>query len=367
MRIAVITLPLKVNFGGVLQCYALQQVLSSMGHEVSVLQQGVPFMVRVRLFFTRWIKTYILRKESEYYGAKTDAEIVGRNFQAFIRKHIHILHFQDWASIRERDFDAFVVGSDQVWRKKYNNQIQHAYLDFVKEWKGIKRVAYAASFGTDYLEYSHSEIEECAKLVRLFDAVSTREMFGVEMCRNKFQINATCCIDPTLLLSGEDYLNLLEGVEVPFHENGLLYYFIDASKEKEDFAYQISVNKHLNCFNVNNSNLWMRNKTFEERIQLPIEHWIAGFRDAKFVVTDSFHGCVFSILFNKPFFVIGNVERGMSRFKSLLSIFHLEDRLISLTTLEQYNDKPIQWNKVNKILKEERGKSLNFLSVNLNK
>ena len=365
MRIAILTLPLCVNFGNVLQCYALQRVLGRMGHDVSVLEQRVPFVSRTRLFFTRLIKTYILRKESRYYGAKTENEIVGRNFQTFRRKYMCVCHFSSWTSIHEHSFDAIVVGSDQVWRKDYNDRIQHMYLDFAKDWKRLKRVAYAASFGTDNLGYSPDEISECSDLLKLFDAVSMREVSGVELCKRDFGVDAVCCIDPTLRLTAGAYLDLLEGWKIPKHPNGLLCYFIDSSDEKEQLAEQVSVKKGLDVFKVNNPDVWMWNKTFEERAQLPIEYWIAGFRDADFVVTDSFHGCVFSILFNKPFIVIGNVERGMARFNSLLSIFHLENRLALMGGNHAICDEPIQWDEVNKILKDKRQESLSFLSAYL--
>ena len=93
MRIAIVTLPFVVNYGGVLQCYALQTALERLGHGVCVLQRKVPASIRARLMVTRWIKTYLLKIETNYYGGKTDGEIVGGNFQAFIRKHIRICYF----------------------------------------------------------------------------------------------------------------------------------------------------------------------------------------------------------------------------------------------------------------------------------
>ena len=88
--------------------------------------------------------------------------------------------------------------------------------------------------------------------------------------------------------------------------------------------------------------------------------------DAKMVFTDSFHGCVFSIIFNKPFWVIGNTERGNARFDSLLKIFNLQDRLISPDDINKTDlTLPINWEKVNSIKKEWQEKSFNFLKNNL--
>lgn len=94
-----------------------------------------------------------------------------------------------------------------------------------------------------------------------------------------------------------------------------------------------------------------------------IENWLASFDQAKYVITDSFHGSVFSIIFNKPFITIGNKERGMSRFNSLLKQFNLEDRLLVDEQLDCITDP--NWVKVNNILNEWRKKSVFFLQNSL--
>jgi hypothetical protein len=96
--------------------------------------------------------------------------------------------------------------------------------------------------------------------------------------------------------------------------------------------------------------------------------WLKGFQDAEFIITDSFHGTVFSILNNKPFIALGNEMRGMSRFKSLLRMFGLQDRLVLSPSLERTKsliDRDIDWLKVNSILDRERAKALNYLKENL--
>ena len=104
----------------------------------------------------------------------------------------------------------------------------------------------------------------------------------------------------------------------------------------------------------------------EERIQQPVEKWLRAFHDAEFVITDSFHACVFSIIFNKPFIVYGNKERGFARFESLLNMFGLEDRLVSsLNETKTAIEKPIDWERVNSIHKQMKEKSLSFLVNNL--
>ena len=104
----------------------------------------------------------------------------------------------------------------------------------------------------------------------------------------------------------------------------------------------------------------------EERIQQPVEKWLRAFYDAEFVITDSFHACVFSLIFNKPFIVYGNKERGFARFESLLNLFGLEERLVcSPNDVKKTLEKNIDWNRVNSIHKQMKEKSLSFLVKNL--
>lgn len=365
MKIAILTLPLHTNFGGILQCYALQTVLERMGHDVTVLNtdfEKVSYKTRVGLFIKRFIKT-ILRKESKFYGWKTEREITRKHTQLFINKYIHIQNTTSLFLLKKDDFDAIIVGSDQIWRPLYYQPIANAYLKFAKNWTSIKRVAYAASFGTDEWEYTQQETEECASLLKLFDAISIREKSGVELCKKHFHVDAKQLVDPTFLLTKNDYLNLIGGIKDTGKKKELLCYFLDTTPEKEALANKLSIQLQLTIKRANNPKADKYYEHFEKRIQLPIEQWIIGFQNADAVITDSFHGCVFSILFNKPFLLITNINRGASRFQSLLSMLSLENRLIPQNAnykielpLEE-----IDWKKVNIRLEELKKKSYSFL------
>lgn len=365
MRIVILTLPSRVNFGGILQCYALQTVLERMGHDVSVLSSpvySIPQRVRGLLFIKRWVKHYLLHWESEFYKNMTESEIIGQYTLSFINKHIHILEVDKLSDLPERDFDAIVVGSDQIWRPAYYQPISDAFLKFAKDWTHIKRIAYAASFGTDKWEYTLEETRECGALLKRFDAVSVREYSAIGLCKEHFNVQAIQLLDPTLLLSKNDYLSI-DGVEnAPKHQGELFCYILDETQEKQQWINFLCNKKGWHPFRANNPHV-DKAIHFEKRIQQPLESWLAGFRDAKFVVTDSFHGCVFSILFNKPFVAIGNAERGMSRFNSLLALFQLEDRLLLSEPIDAIADRPIHWERVNRILDEERKKAFLFLKI----
>lgn len=366
MRIAILTLPLHVNFGGILQCYALQTVLERMGYEVSVLNTdfvNVDYKTRIGLFIKRLVKTCI-GKESKFYGWKTEREIPRQYTQTFIDKYIHIRNIKDLSLLTESEFDAIIVGSDQIWRPVYYRPIANAYLKFAKDWKHIRRIAYAASFGTNEWEYTQEETTECASLLRLFDFVSVRESSGVDLCRKYLGVKAVQVLDPTLLLTKEDYLNIAKNGASQNNKGGLFYYFLDETPEKTRLLKVLAKKYGLIQYCANNVNVENYSLSFERRIQLPIEQWVMGFRDVSLVVTDSFHGCVFSIIFNKPFIAISNKKRGYARFISLLSLFDLQDRLIDTDVrIPEINE--IDYTLVNEKLNLLRYNSYKFLENGL--
>ena len=103
----------------------------------------------------------------------------------------------------EGEYDAFIVGSDQVWRPSYNQHLEQAFLNFTENWKNVKRIAYAASFGVDNWEFTKKQTKECKRLVQKFDFVSVREDTAVNLCKEHLGIEATHVLDPTLLLSAD--------------------------------------------------------------------------------------------------------------------------------------------------------------------
>ncbi len=368
MRVAILTLPLHINFGGILQCYALQTVLERMEHEVFVLNtdfEKIDCKTRMELSIKRVIKT-ILRREHKFYGWKTEREITRMNTQAFINKYIHEWNVTDLLLLQENYFDAIVVGSDQIWRPLYYQPITNAYLKFAKDWTSIKRVAYAASFGTDSWEYTQQETDECASLLKLFDSVSVREHSGISLCKKYFGRYALQVLDPTLLLTKEDYLNLISRSDIKRRNGGLCYYFLDTTPEKLRLTKEIAERQKMIPYCGNNPNAEKYYLHFEERIQTSIEQWLANLMDASLVITDSFHGCVFSILFNKPFLAFGNIERGLDRFMSLLLQFGLEQNLITNSKEEIPTFKfHFDWDNINKKLRMLREKSIIFLNSSL--
>ena len=168
-----------------------------------------------------------------------------------------------------------------------------------------------------------------------------------------------------MLLEKERYIKLFAEAKTAKSKGNLFCYILDESTDKHGIIESISKEKGLTPFHVN-SKYEDSNAPLEERIQQPVEKWLRAFYDAELVITDSFHACVFSIIFNKPFIVYGNKERGLARFDSLLKIFGLEERIASsLNEIDRIVNTPIDWDNVNRIHSEWKEKSFSFLASSL--
>lgn len=370
MKIGILTLPLHTNYGGILQAYALQTILERMGHQVCLVERRprptrLPLWKMPYSYGKRILKNLTGHPYPIFYEQKKDREtrLIRQNTDKFIARYIKRRVVNEFSDIHREDFDAIVVGSDQIWRPKYFPNIETAYLNFTEGWN-IRRIAYAASLGTDDWEYTSKQTKECRRLLQGFDAVSVREKSGVDLCRDHFNVQATQVLDPTMLLGPKDYIKLCEAAGTPKSPGTLLNYILDEATEKTALIEKVAKEKGLVPFRVG-SKVENKNAPLNERIQPPLENWLRGFYDAEFVITDSFHACVFSILFHKPFLVIGNKKRGMSRFNSLLSMFGLEDRLVDVNSpIDLHTD--IDWNFVGGVLEKRRDEARRFLRNKLN-
>lgn len=379
MKIGILTQPLHNNYGGLLQCFALQTILKRLGHETWVVQREY---VRRKLNFLQCLFYYVKQVIKVFLGRKyigllnpQKVEYVKRNTKYFSSEYItpktDVIFSTESLRINylNQRFDAYVVGSDQVWRPCYSPCITNYFLDFLSPDEKVKRIAYAASFGVDDWEYSEEETATCRDLLTLFDGVSVRENSAATLCEKYLDRNdALHVLDPTMLLEKEDYISLVDSEKESKSSGNLFYYILDDSEEKlwivEFISEQIGAvpfTQMPKC-KITYENLKDR---LDDCVYPSVTAWLRAFMDAEMVVTDSFHGCVFSIIFNKPFWVIGNKERGFARFDSLLSIYGLQDRLIDSENMPIDVNAPIDWSRVNSIKKEWQQKSMNFLKNNL--
>ena len=294
-----------------------------------------------------------------------------RNADRFIDKYLNTVRVDSMSELDGADYDAVIVGSDQVWRKAYTDKLltdksasDNAFLAFTEGWN-CKRIAYAASIGVDYWEYTREETTVLSDLIKKFDAVSVREDSAIDLIHKYLNpsLKIEHLLDPTLLLDKQTYIELFQRTKTPKSKGELLVYILDVSDEKDQIVTQISSQLGLRPFMVNNPNFEKWNLPVEERVQTSIELWLRGFYDARFVVADSFHACVFSIIFEKPFAVIANKDRGITRITSLLKMLGLENRIIYNTKDWRTVPHEIDWEPVRERKKSLKKKSLSFLTT----
>lgn len=285
--------------------------------------------------------------------------------QKFADKYIHQRIIDSFKDINPNDYDAIVVGSDQVWRKVYfrawnKSKYEDAFLGFTEGWN-IIRISYAASFGTRMIEDTNVHIRKYARALSRFKSISVREKSGINIC-NQLGVKAKWLPDPTLLLSHEDYEPFVEKPFLKSQKGILVSYILDTNPEKEALRERIAKEKNLDIYIPNKGDGSRFTNNFQP--QEPVENWLSAFANATYVIIDSFHGCVFSILFHKQFTVIANKNRGLERFTSLLEMFCLEDRMINSPS--DYHELPnIDYDKVDRILDERRNEAFQFLKSNL--
>jgi hypothetical protein len=268
----------------------------------------------------------------------------------FVNRHIEktqIVHSYCTDTISKEQFNAIITGSDQVWRPKYNEYIEDMYLKFVPD--DICKVAYAASFGVDSWEYNPKQTKSCAKLAQRFNAISVREISGVQLCKENLGVDAECVLDPTILAGAQAYKPLIRK-----NQDGdyLFAYILDITDDKRASVETIAKSRGLKTII----------RSAGRSADLSPEEWLSMIAHASMVITDSFHGTVFSILFHREFLSIVNKSRGGTRFASLLVPLGLESRMGDMAQLRFTQQSVIDWKQVDNNLAIQREKSMNYLT-----
>lgn len=365
MKIGILTVPFNNNYGGFLQAFALKKVLMDMGHEVVIINRRRNKAKGLKELLKRiFISCHLMRDK---YAEKIENISVYTNL--FKTKYLEPIT-EEYYTTKELKrclnlgINCFVVGSDQVWRYKYaKDSIDDFFFSFLKGTR-IPRFSYAASMGTDEMEYPDEKLQVCAELLKEFKVVSVREKSTSEILSEKFGYkNAEVVLDPTLLLSVDDYKllfkNMRSSLEMPY----VFTYILDETEDKEDIIEHVLKKRDLIRVNMKaqTGNLSIMN------VIEPVEQWLSAIYYSDFVITDSFHGTIFSIIFSKPFIVIGNPQRGMARMTDLLSRMSLESRLImNVEDLDEKCDVNIDWEMVKMAIKTERTHSIGLIQEVLN-
>lgn len=369
MKIGIVTHNIHHGYGGTLQAFALQTVLRRLGHEPVTLRSLTSYtkeslVKQLEIKLKRTVKLLIGRDMTITHKQH---EYVCQESEKFVKKYLNVTPLNRTkdefrkAAMKE-NCEAFVVGSDQIWRRRYPF-LYSTFLDFT-EGMNAKKLTYAASFAIDDWEFTPEQTERMKQLAKSFDAISVREASGVKLCKDYLgRSDAVHVLDPTLMLDKDDYLKIVEEEGEKEGENGLFTYILDKTKEKDSLVNFIAAKASLSRFECDP----LLTPTYNNVRRHPkdciypgITKWLRSIEDAQLVVTDSFHGTAFCIIFNKPFYVILNKSRGASRFLSMLNLFGLSDRIIESTCDVDF-DKLIDWERVDSIKKVWQEKSLTFL------
>lgn len=381
MKIGVLTHPLFGNYGGMLQAYALVATLRSHGFDavyLSYLPAKPPSIrlsplsfIRHKLNIRERLRTflmYLMPLPSDFRLPSRPRLSIATSFQ---KQHIPCAWIGDNPAnqLRQHQIDAVVVGSDQVWRGRYVRDLKSLpffFLDFAPQEIRKRSIAYAASFGTDIWEGDTQETSTCSSLLQEFRAVSVRERSGVSICHAILNTDAIQMVDPTMLLNASDYENIINREKTYTPSRSYIgCYILDKNDTILKAIKGVASHYKLDTKNLHDN---PTDKQRKNRFPVTVAQWLRLIRDSEFIITDSFHGCVFAIIFNKPFVCLGNKNRGNARFDSLLGTFKLQERILTdplPSKIQEYLSSPIDWNKVNAIRESEQRKAFSFLLKNL--
>lgn len=327
------------NYGQILQCYALQKHLRNQGHDAYLIRYA-PKAIGIRAKLRRALSPAVLwaylksrkaaRASSAFQGEHP------RRFPEFLETHVKmsaaIYHSLSELKNDAPDADAYIVGSDQVWNPGIGlNDFGKAwFLEFGNE--HVKRISYAASFGMKTMSDEYESF--FAPFLKKFTAVSVRESEGVGFCRRMGRGDAIHVCDPTLLLNREDYLNLLpeQAESSSPRKRSLVCYMLGHAcafpqEAVDDFVKKNDLNvRYVPAQGAEKLNYYSQFETPS------VQEWLGLYRDAEYVVTNSFHGTVFAVIMHKKFIALplaGKSGKMNGRLENLLKILGLEKRLFS--------------------------------------
>lgn len=198
------------------------------------------------------------------------------------------------------------------------------FLGFAKDFKCIK-ASYAASFGTEFWEYTEKQTRDCKSLIKNFKKISVREPSGIDLCKKYLGVEADLVLDPTLLLSKVDYIKLIDSTPKYCDKPFLAAYVLNGNENIKRRIATKAIELNLAPVYIN----------ADSDAKLTVEQWLSIFRDSDYVITDSFYGSLFSFIFEKKFDFISNQERGASRFKVIEEL--LKQRGIEERRTTSYN------------------------------
>lgn len=354
MNFGIITFHRAVNYGAVLQTYALQKALRNLNIDSEVIDYRDNIIDnRFKFFYDKSLKKLV--KDFIYFPIFYRKN---KKFEEFIEDNIvttkKIIRNCDELN-QLKEFDQYITGSDQVWNYRLTNWDKAYFLDFVKDNK--KKNSYAASFGMN--EIPKKEQEKYKSLLSQFNHISVREENGIEIIHKLINkdIDVDVDVDPTLLLKKEDWIEI---AKEPKEKDYILIFVMQKNESTFKFAEKLA--QKTNCEIIYIADSIKRRVNGKYKYTLSPTEWLGYFLNAKYIVTNSFHGLAFSINLNKDFFV--ELQRppatGNSRLENMLDLLNLRDRQI-IDADNNNIDKEINWKEVNRILDKKRTESFDNL------
>lgn len=224
---------------------------------------------------------------------------------------------KNFSEIKREDYDILIVNSDQTWRKFDNHFYDYGFLKFSEKW-AIPRFIYGASLGYDYWGLTKEDEIIIKKLIKNFSGISVREKGSINLIKKHLGISPILVLDPTFLIDKKYYLKLISNYTGFINRNTNFIFSYLLTKNKFMLHFIKKAGKLLNC---KVYNLYLNNMS-------RVEDFIFGIVNSKAVITNSFHGTIFSILFNKPFIAFIYKSSAKERFYSIRNLFRIENRFI---------------------------------------
>lgn len=371
MKIGILTFHWADDYGAMLQTYGLKTFLEEAGCVAEVIPYA-PYKCTGRY----WLIPYILVKK-----ASGENKIAFRQIGYRLQQNCRMLptffkrkrymrqfrkkHLSKHTSVRKADklsingYHTVLVGSDQVWNPELTLGLDDAYMGNMKK-GNCKLVAYAASFGGSSLNENYTKKLK-QSLCDNFDAISMREISAVSYVQSLVKVPVSCTLDPTLLIARESWEKVMR---LPKEKGYILVYNTAANEEVFEYAHQLAKKKNCKVIRLSSflNRLQDKYSSFENYLGAGPAEFLGLFAAADYVVTNSFHGTVFSVIFEREFTVFG-YEGRTSRIADFLQKLELGQHLIQ--KVGQNVPQSIDWVKVKKLLSAEKEESVAYLQQHI--
>lgn len=368
MKIGILTFHRAHNYGAVLQCFALQETLKKLGHDVEVIDYRPQYIESAyRLITVRDINKVSIIQYAKFLLRDIlllpIKLIRRRHFQSFLKKKLSMSEKVLGTSIPS-DYDIYVVGSDQVWNKNITNgydDVYFCYFQFEKENK--KFISYAAS--AEDASICNDDLTFFQKRISNFDAISVREDHLVKYLSNVTNARIYKTIDPTLLFD-RSFWNQYLPSKVSSRSYIIVY---QARYDRKLILKAQNIAKSLNCELIEMS-AWTipLSRMGKKGMQTSPLGFVNYIKNAKLVLSTSFHGTVFSVIYGVPFYYVAMSDGWDTRALTLLADLNLQDRAIKLEYLSIHTiNMACDFSQACQHLHVLREDSMNFLLNNIKK